>query len=162
MNKLNDKKTLSVIRMEGVTKIYEDTTIKVKALSNISLTINSGEFVAIIGESGSGKSTFLSVIAGLDSPTIGNIYVNGKDYKKLKIDELSDLRRKNISVIHQFYNLIPILTVKENIILQMEIGLDEINYDKLEDILVKFKLKSKEDVLVTKLSRWSATKSSYC
>ena len=140
------------IKLEAVTKVYDDSVNKVKALDEIFLNIDEGEFIAIIGESGSGKSTLLSLIAGLDLPTIGNIFVNEQNYKDLSVEKLCEIRREEISVIYQFYNLIPTLTVKENIILPLLIAKKEVNYGKVEELIKKLNLTTKEDVLVTELS----------
>ena len=140
------------IKLEAVTKVYDDSVNKVKALDEIFLNIDEGEFIAIIGESGSGKSTLLSLIAGLDLPTIGNIFVNEQNYKDLSVEKLCEIRREEISVIYQFYNLLPTLTVKENIILPLLIAKKEVNYGKVEELIKKLNLTTKEDVLVTELS----------
>ncbi len=104
-----------IIKVKNVRKTYRGNGIEVKAVRGIDLTIKSGEFTAIVGPSGSGKTTFLNTISGLDSPTDGDIMLNGKDLRKMNGKELSDMRRDNIGFIFQSYNLIPVLTVEENI-----------------------------------------------
>jgi len=104
-----------IIKVKNVRKTYMGNGIEVKAVRGIDLTIKSGEFTAIVGPSGSGKTTFLNTISGLDSPTEGEIQLNGKDLRKMNGKELSDMRRDNIGFIFQSYNLIPVLTVEENI-----------------------------------------------
>ncbi len=104
-----------VIVTEGVTKVYAADGIPVNALNGIDLTIQSGEFTAIVGPSGSGKTTFLNIISGLDSPTEGKVWLAGKVLSEMGGNELSDFRRDNIGFIFQAYNLIPVLTVEENV-----------------------------------------------
>ncbi len=104
-----------VIITEGVTKVYAADGIPVNALNGIDLTIQSGEFTALVGPSGSGKTTFLNIISGLDSPTDGKVWLAGKVLSEMSGNELSDFRRDNIGFIFQAYNLIPVLTVEENV-----------------------------------------------
>ena len=104
-----------VIVTEGVTKVYAADGIPVNALNGIDLTIESGEFTALVGPSGSGKTTFLNIISGLDSPTDGKVWLAGKVLSAMSGNELSDFRRDNIGFIFQAYNLIPVLTVEENV-----------------------------------------------
>ena len=104
-----------VIVTEGVIKVYEADGIPVNALNEIDLTIQSGEFTALVGPSGSGKTTFLNVISGLDSPTDGKVWLAGQVLSEMSGNELSDFRRDNIGFIFQAYNLIPVLTVEENV-----------------------------------------------
>ena len=116
-NSENLKTTLEsdVIVTEGVTKVYAADGIPVNALNGIDLTIQSGEFTALVGPSGSGKTTFLNIISGLDSPTDGKVWLTGKVLSEMSGNELSDFRRDNIGFIFQAYNLIPVLTVEENV-----------------------------------------------
>ena len=104
-----------VIVTERVTKVYAADGIPVNALNGIDLTIQSGEFTALVGPSGSGKTTFLNIISGLDSPTDGKVWLAGKGLSEMSGNELSDFRRDNIGFIFQAYNLIPVLTVEENV-----------------------------------------------
>ncbi|MDE0016336.1 MAG: ABC transporter ATP-binding protein [Candidatus Poribacteria bacterium] len=104
-----------VIVTEGVTRVYAADGIPVNALNGIDLTIESGEFTALVGPSGSGKTTFLNIISGLDSPTDGKVWLAGKVLSDMSGNELSDFRRDNIGFIFQAYNLIPVLTVEENV-----------------------------------------------
>ncbi|CAI8019999.1 Uncharacterized ABC transporter ATP-binding protein MJ0796 [Geodia barretti] len=104
-----------VIVTEGVTKVYAADGIPVNALNGIDLTIQSGEFTALVGPSGSGKTTFLNIISGLDSPTEGKVWLAGKVLSEMSGNELSDFRRDNIGFIFQAYNLIPVLSVEENV-----------------------------------------------
>ncbi len=104
-----------VIVTEGVTKVYSGNGVPVHALRGIDLTIERGEFTALVGPSGSGKTTFLNIISGLDTPTDGKIWLNDKLLSRMSGNALSDFRRDNIGFIFQAYNLIPVLTVEENI-----------------------------------------------
>ena len=104
-----------VIVTAGVTKVYEADGVPVNALNGIDLTIRSGEFTALVGPSGSGKTTFLNIISGLDSPTEGSVWLAGKVLSEMSGNELSDFRRDNIGFVFQAYNLIPVLTVEENV-----------------------------------------------
>jgi putative ABC transport system ATP-binding protein len=104
-----------VIVTEGVTKVYDADGIPVNALNGVDLTIQSGEFTAVVGPSGSGKTTFLNIISGLDAPTEGKVLLSGKVLSEMGGNELSDFRRDNIGFIFQAYNLIPVLTVEENV-----------------------------------------------
>ena len=106
---------MSVIVTEGVTRVYSDDGVPVHALRGIDLTIERGEFAALVGPSGSGKTTFLNIISGLDTPTDGKVWLNGKLLSRMSGNALSDFRRDNIGFIFQAYNLIPVLTVEENI-----------------------------------------------
>ena len=106
---------MSVIKTEKITKIYQETKVPVHALNGVDMDIREGEFSAIVGPSGSGKSTLLNIIGGLDSPTDGNIEVNGTDITKMKDSAIIDFRLKNIGFVFQSYNLIPVLTAKENV-----------------------------------------------
>ena len=104
-----------VIVTEGVTKVYAADGIPVNALNGVDLTINSGEFTAVVGPSGSGKTTLLNIISGLDTPTAGKVWLSGKVLSVMSGNELSDFRRDNIGFVFQAYNLIPVLTVEENV-----------------------------------------------
>ena len=106
---------MHVIQLEGVSRIYRMTFGDVVALNNVSLSIEEGDFIAIMGPSGSGKSTLLNMIGSLDVPTKGRLYINGTDVSRLSDDQLTDLRRDTIGFIFQQFNLIPLLTVRENV-----------------------------------------------
>lgn len=105
----------TVIKTNNVTKIYNTETIPVSAVNNVSLTIHQGEFAALVGPSGSGKTTLLNIIGGLDKPTSGNVIINNIDITKLSQNELIDFRLKNIGFVFQSFNLIPVLSAKENV-----------------------------------------------
>src|SRR5699024_8425033 len=108
---------MEILKVEHLVKTYGKKDTEVIALNDVSFTVNKGEFIAIVGASGSGKSTLLHLIGGVDKPTSGKVYINGKDIYGLPKDELVVFRRNEIGLIYQFYNLIPILNVKENITL---------------------------------------------
>ncbi|MEA3444618.1 MAG: ABC transporter ATP-binding protein [Bacteroidota bacterium] len=106
---------MSVINIKNLKKVYNDTGVPVNAVNGIDLTIVEGEFTAIVGPSGSGKTTFLNMLGGLDKPTSGEIHINGIQVEKLKASKLIDFRLNNIGFVFQAYNLIPVLTAKENV-----------------------------------------------
>ena len=112
---MEQERKTDVIVAEGVTKVYAADGVPVNALNGIDLTLQSGEFTALVGPSGSGKTTFLNIISGLDSPTEGSVWLAGKVLSEMSGNELSDFRRDNIGFIFQAYNLIPVLTVEENV-----------------------------------------------
>jgi len=104
-----------IIQTKGITKIYNPDKIPVKALNGVDLTIEEGEFTAIVGPSGSGKTTLLNIIGGLDKATQGEVYVKGKDISKMSDNKLIDFRKNHIGFVFQAYNLIPVLTARENV-----------------------------------------------
>lgn len=108
---------MEILKVENLCKTYQTGSVPVKALDNISFSVKKGEFVAIVGASGSGKSTLLHILGGVDRPTSGHVYLNGKDVYALNENNLAIFRRREVGLIYQFYNLIPILDVKENITL---------------------------------------------
>lgn len=110
---------MNILEVKNLSKIYGKGDTLVKAVDDVSFTVEQGEFVAIIGPSGSGKSTLLHIIGGVDTPTTGNVIVDGTDITKLKESPLSIFRRRQIGLVFQFYNLIPILTVEENLTLPL-------------------------------------------
>lgn len=143
-----------VIVTEGVTKVYDADGIPVNALNGIDLTIQSGEFTAIVGPSGSGKTTFLNIISGLDAPTEGKVWLSGKVLSEMGGNELSDFRRDNIGFIFQAYNLIPVLTVEENVeYIMLLAGISKAErHDRVVAMLEKVGLKDIEGRLPTQLS----------
>lgn len=127
-----------ILKVEHLSKIYGKNDALIKAVDDVSFSVKEGEFVAIIGASGSGKSTLLHLMGGIDKPTSGTIYINNQDIYSLSSDDLAIFRRKNIGLIYQFYNLIPILTVEENIKLPILLDkrkVDEQEFKKLIDLL---------------------------
>lgn len=112
---------MELLRVEHLSKIYGAGENQVKALDDVSLSVEKGEFVAIVGASGSGKSTLLHLLGGVDRPTSGKVYINGTDIFAMNDDELAIFRRRQVGIIYQFYNLIPILNVEENMAIPMEL-----------------------------------------
>ena len=143
---------MEILKVENLTKSYGKGEAKVDALKNINLSINKGEFVAIVGPSGSGKSTLLHLLGGVDKPTSGKVYINDVDIYNLKEKDLSILRRRNVGLIYQFYNLIPVLSVKENILLPAELDNRKIDKDYLDDLLKTLGLKERANHLPNELS----------
>lgn len=126
---------MEILKCENVTKIYENDTIKQKAIDNISLSINKGEFVAIVGASGSGKSTLLHLIGTVDRPTSGKIFIEGKDISMLNKTEAAIFRRRNVGIIYQFYNLISTLTVEQNIKLPLKLDKRTVNEEYFKELI---------------------------
>ena len=151
---MNEQNNNSVILTEEVTKQYQDNGVTVDALNGISMSIKLGEFTAIVGPSGSGKTTFLNVISGLDRLTGGKAWLNRKLLSEMSGRELSDFRRDNIGFIFQAYNLIPVLTVEENveyIMLLQGVSKDE-RHERVAKILHEVGLEGYADRLPTRLS----------
>lgn len=143
---------MEILKVENLEKSYGKGEAKVDALKNINLSINKGEFVAIVGPSGSGKSTLLHLIGGVDKPTGGKVYINNVDIYSLKEKDLSIFRRRNVGLIYQFYNLIPVLSAKENILLPAELDNRKIDKEYLDDLLKTLGLKERENHLPNELS----------
>ncbi len=140
------------VHVENLTKIYGKGENKVTALNEVSFSIEEGEFVAITGRSGSGKSTLLYILAGLDIPTSGNVRVDNINLFSLSDNQLSSFRRKKVGFIYQFYNLIPTLTVEENIVLPVRLDKRELKKDRLENLLRVFHLEKKKYSYPSQLS----------
>lgn len=143
---------MEILRVENLCKVYGNGENRVDALKNINLTVNKGEFIAIIGPSGSGKSTLLHLLGGVDKPTSGKVYVDNTDIYSLNEKKLAVFRRRNLGVIFQFYNLIPVLTAKENILLPAELEGKKIDKEYVEDIIKTLGLKERENYLQNQLS----------
>lgn len=143
---------MEILRVENLSKIYGKGQTQVKALDNVSFKVDKGEFVAIVGASGSGKSTLLHLIGGVDRPTSGKVLIDGKDIYKYNDDELAIFRRRKVGLIYQFYNLIPILNVEENITLPLSLDNREINKQKLDELIKVLGLESRRKHLPNELS----------
>ena len=143
---------MEIVKVENLTKIYGKGETKVVALDNVSFSINKGEFVAIIGPSGSGKSTMLHLLGGVDRPTSGKVYINGTDIYSLSNDNLAIFRRKQIGLIYQFYNLIPVLNIEENISLPVLLDGKQVDKNKLNEIITTLGLKERVNHLPNQLS----------
>ncbi|MBR3133195.1 MAG: ABC transporter ATP-binding protein [Clostridia bacterium] len=145
---------MSVIKTKSISKVFGDKKHETRVLEDISLDIEKGEFVSLMGASGSGKSTLLYLIGGLDKPTSGEVYINDQDINKLKDKKMSELRRKNIGFVFQFYNLVQNLSVEDNIMLPVIMdGRKEKDYkDRLDKILKIIGLEGKRKSLPSELS----------
>lgn len=143
---------MEILKVENLTKVYGKDSTKVVALDNVSFSVNKGEFVAIVGASGSGKSTLLHLIGGVDRPTSGKVYINDKDIFSMNDDKLAIFRRRQIGLIYQFYNLIPILDVEENIALPLELDGRNINRIELNEMLELLGLERRRHHLPSQLS----------
>lgn len=135
---------MEILRVENLTKIYGKDMAKVIALDNVSFSVEKGEFVCIIGASGSGKSTLLHLIGGVDRPTSGKVYINEKDIYSLNNDNLAIFRRRQVGLIYQFYNLIPILNVEENITLPSRLDGKEVKKEKINEILTTLRFRKEK------------------
>ena len=122
---------MALIELKGVSRVYKSGDHELKALDNVDASLDKGKFIVILGPSGAGKSTLLNLLGGLDSPTSGKIFVNGKDISELSSDELAEYRASTVGFVFQFYNLIPTLTVKENVELVKEIAPDAFPPEKM-------------------------------
>lgn len=143
---------MEILRVENLTKTYGSGIAKVTALDNVSFSVEQGEFVAIVGASGSGKSTLLHLIGGVDRPTSGKVFIDGKDIYQMDDDTLAIFRRRQVGLIYQFYNLIPILNVEENITLPLELDGRETNKKQLNDLLKTLGLENRKTHLPNELS----------
>ncbi|PFA91061.1 ABC transporter ATP-binding protein [Bacillus cereus] len=143
---------MEVVRLEDVAKTYGEGETQVQALRGINLTIHKGEFVTIVGASGSGKSTLLHILGGLDHPTSGNVCIGGENIYHLKDNELSIFRRRNIGFIFQFFNLIPVLNVQENIALPTLLDSEQVDEQYLNEIIQVLGLHERRDHLPSELS----------
>ena len=143
---------MSLLEVKNLYKIYGSKDTRVEALKDVSFEISKGEFVAIVGESGSGKSTLLNMIGGLDKPTSGAVFVDGNDIKNMKDNALTIFRRRNIGFIFQAFNLIPELTVEQNIIYPMLLDYQKPDMEYLEELLTVLNLKDRRKHLPAQLS----------
>lgn len=143
---------MEILKVENLCKRYGEKDTEVVALDNVSFTVEKGEFVAIIGASGSGKSTLLHLIGGVDRPTSGKVFIDGTDIYELNADKLAIFRRRQVGLIYQFYNLIPILNVVENITLPCRLDGKEVKEERLEELLEILNLKNRKEHLPNQLS----------
>ena len=141
-----------ILKVENLTKTYGSGENLVHAVDDVSFSVEKGEFVAIVGASGSGKSTLLHLIGGVDRPTSGKIFVDGNDISKMNDDKLAVFRRRQVGIVYQFYNLIPILTVEENITLPCDLDGRGVDRERLEMILDSFGLRARRKHLPNQLS----------
>ena len=143
---------MEILKVKNLTKIYGRDESKVIALDDVSFSVEKGEFVAIVGSSGSGKSTLLHLIGGVDRPTTGKVFINDIDIYKLNDNELAIFRRRNIGLIYQFYNLLPILNVEENIILPCELDGKKVEQNRLNVLIRTLGLENRRKHLPNQLS----------
>ena len=143
---------MELLKVEHLTKIYGKGENAVRAVDDISFTVEKGEFVAIIGPSGSGKSTLLHILGGVDRPTAGKIYLNGQDVYAQNEDQLAIFRRRQVGLIYQFYNLIPVLNVVENLTLPVLMDNREVNEERLNELLHTLGLERRKNALPNQLS----------
>lgn len=143
---------MSLLKLDNLCKFYGEDETLVKAVDSVNLTVEEGEFIAILGASGSGKSTLLHMIGCVDEPTIGHVYLNGQDIYALNDNKQSKLRRESISIVYQFYNLIPTLNVVENITLPLDLSRKKVDQEYLDEILKLLKLEDRKKHLPNELS----------
>ncbi|MBE1556171.1 ATP-binding cassette domain-containing protein [Sporosarcina limicola] len=143
---------MDILKIDHLSKLYGKGETAVKALDDVSLTIKKGEFVAIIGPSGSGKSTLLHMLGGVDKPTSGKVFVDNTDIYNLNETQLAIFRRRQIGLIYQFYNLIPVLTVEENITLPVLLDEHKVDKKQLGEIVKTLNLQSRLNHLPNQLS----------
>ena len=143
---------MEILKIENLTKTYGEGSTLVKALDNVSFTVEKGEFLAIIGPSGSGKSTLLHIIGGVDRPTSGKVYMDGQDVYAQDEEQLAVFRRRQVGLIYQFYNLIPVLNVVENMTLPVLMDGREVNQLRLSELLDVLGLKERTANLPNQLS----------
>lgn len=143
---------MEILRAENLTKKYGKGESEVVAVDNVSFSVEKGEFLAIVGSSGSGKSTLLHLLGGVDRPTSGKVYVDGKDVYSLNDDNLAIFRRRQVGIIYQFYNLIPILNVEENITLPCDLDGNKVDEKRLSELLKNLGLENRRKHLPNELS----------
>lgn len=143
---------MSILQVKNLKKYYKNSEVEVRAVDDVSFEVEKGEFVAIVGASGSGKSTLLHIIGGVDNKDSGEIIVGGNNISKLKSDELAIYRRREVGIVYQFYNLIPTLTVEENISIPYRLDNKNVPKELMESILKYLNLSDKRNNLPNQLS----------
>ena len=143
---------MEILRVENLTKIYGKGENEVRTLDDVSFSVNKGEFIAVIGPSGSGKSTLLHILGGVDRPTSGRVLMDGKDVYAQNEEQLAIFRRRQVGLIYQFYNLIPVLNVTENITLPVLMDGQKVNRDRLKELITTLGLNGRENHLPNQLS----------
>lgn len=143
---------MEILRVENLCKTYGKGKNEVKALDNISFSVNKGEFIAIIGPSGSGKSTLLHILGGVDKPTSGKVFMNDQDIYVQNDEQLAIFRRRQVGLIYQFYNLIPILNVVENMTLPLKLDGRKVNKERVNELLELLGLADRKKHLPSQLS----------
>lgn len=143
---------MEILKVVNLTKTYGKGLTKVVALDNVSFSVQKGEFISIVGASGSGKSTLMHLLGGVDKPTSGKVYIEGEDIYSLSDEKLAIFRRRQVGLIYQFYNLIPILNTIENITLPINLDNKEVDKNKLEEIIKILGLSERRNHLPNELS----------
>ena len=143
---------MEIMRVENLTKVYGKGENEVRALDGVSFSVEKGEFVAVIGPSGSGKSTLLHILGGVDRPTGGKVFMDGKDVYAQNEEQLAIFRRRQVGLIYQFYNLIPVLNVTENITLPVLMDGQKVNQNRLAELMTTLNLTGRENHLPNQLS----------
>ena len=143
---------MEILRVENLTKVYGKGENEVRALDGVSFSVEKGEFVAVIGPSGSGKSTLLHILGGVDRPTGGKVFMDGKDVYAQDEEQLAIFRRRQVGLIYQFYNLIPVLNVTENITLPVLMDGQKVNQNRLAELMTTLNLTGWENHLPNQLS----------
>jgi len=143
---------MEILRVENLTKVYGKGENEVRALGGVSFSVEKGAFVAVIGPSGSGKSTLLHILGGVDRPTGGKVFMDGKDVYAQNEEQLAIFRRRQVGLIYQFYNLIPVLNVTENITLPVLMDGQKVNQNRLAELMTTLNLTGRENHLPNQLS----------
>ena len=143
---------MDILKIENLTKVYGTGESEVRALDGVSFSVQKGEFLAVIGPSGSGKSTLLHILGGVDRPTSGKVYMDGQDIYAQNEDQLAIFRRRQVGLIYQFYNLIPVLNVVENITLPVLMDGRKVNEDRLNELVATLGLEERKQNLPNQLS----------
>ncbi len=143
---------MEILRVENLTKVYGKGENEVRALDGVSFSVEKGEFVAIIGPSGSGKSTLLHILGAVDEPSSGKVFMDGKDVFKKNEEQLAIFRRRQVGLVYQFYNLIPVLDVVENITLPVQLDGRKVNRERLREMVALLGLHGREKHLPNQLS----------
>lgn len=143
---------MEILRVENLTKVYGKGENEVRALDGVSFSVEKGEFVAIIGPSGSGKSTLLHILGAVDEPSSGKVFMDGKDVFKQNEEQLAIFRRRQVGLVYQFYNLIPVLDVVENITLPVQLDGRKVNRERLREMVALLELHGREKHLPNQLS----------
>ena len=148
----NGGNRVEILRVENLTKVYGKGENEVRALDGVSFSVEKGEFVAIIGPSGSGKSTLLHILGAVDEPSTGRVFMDGKDVFKQNEEQLAIFRRRQVGLVYQFYNLIPVLDVVENITLPVQLDGRKVNRERLQEMVALLGLHGREKHLPNQLS----------
>ena len=143
---------MEILKVENLVKTYVNGSSTINAVDNISFSVEKGDFVAIVGASGSGKSTLLHLLGGVDRPTSGKVYIDGVDIYKMDNDALAIFRRRQVGLIYQFYNLIPILNATENIVLPCRLDGKNVSKERLDEVLSTLGIENRKDHLPNELS----------